>query len=112
MVDVVWLDWVGVVNFAVCAGAFCWASVDPSDGVIPFSSAQYPGATNQRDVTQTDRNPLGILHTQLHHPRLQNLYETVFAVDFNVPRTGGGGGGGGFGGFDPPDDCPNNQITC
>lgn len=113
LVDVIWLDWVGVLNNATCFGAFCFASVDPSDGVVPFSSAQYPGATNQRNLVRTSSRPLGILHIQLHHPDLQSRYDDVFAVDFGIPRSGGGGGGGDIGDIDDPgDDCPGTQIYC
>ena len=87
-IDLVWLNWVGVLEGAICYSTGCFGYVSASDGVVPLTSQRYPGATTQYHLGIESTRPGGILHTQKHHPHAQVRYSDVFRYEFNIPVQG------------------------
>lgn len=101
--DVVWQWQIGTLEQAVCSAYWCYATVSPSDGLVPIYSQRYPAAT--RSIGLTD----DIIHTaQKNHIAARTEFVNVFRNDFFISASTGGGGGGG----DPPPCKPEPGLPC
>ena len=82
--DLVWHFQIGALKGYICSSSWCYGEIYGSDGVVPLSSQQYPGATRQRDIPFSTA---AINHIQQKNSsRSRNQFETVLDLDFGIPR--------------------------